>query len=815
MPIPFDFVLQSAIPCRHEEWNRSRRANGHAVRIVLCIWGGAITVLCGQSPPPDPQLEVLSDDGHVSVEWKSRPGRLYRLQENATLADDGWQLADGNEWIYGLGQQISYGVHTFTPTGGPGDPLTPRIISAHFFTVSEFSNPAKWLISWQGDYAGQVLIDHHYLPANLPPFLTVAVDLPPELALPENIDVDGLSSVTVMRHTMNWQPAFLTDSSLAEANLSPGQSSELARLFAADSALDAAISGGGAGSHSTSTAGGGPASAYRLQWYWADTDGDGIPDWMEFGQTGTDPFHPDSDRDGFLDGDELAFGGDPTDPSITINVGLDTSDFLQRAVIKLTGDDSSLTVEAQKGDKKWPVLLSMAGPNESELPLTRGVIYHFQFELVISPGFTGTQNASLEVEPKAPETDWKWHLEMPTGKITLTEDGTSGTSAPADDKAEKTLVPAEIVPADDQPGKTGDQIPSINAENGEKHYVSPKADEDPADPFAEPYVILKAVEVDEELFDEFLEWECIPSANGSVDPYDSTKFRVKRDATGKTTVKLNGLEGGEEGDRMNVWVIWANLSDSTIDATYEFNGDVPIPDVSPPGRGSVYGAKAPSATYGWQFVFDIEPKEIVDLDQDIPNLRGENVSEPPGASAVYAGGGSADTATKKWDVSRRMRITFLNPSLIPSESLEETIPGAYVGGQPVEEDTPIDFPEDPVAGNDDSLLNDERVNPYEASSFAGLEHDEGQVSSFDIPTATVMQRWGAVDATFAVVTNFQEFVRLELVNPGRTGGTKWFRISDYVDWHNNMRSNWEPATPTKQSHWADDGSSSGYGHVEP
>ncbi|MCR5528655.1 MAG: cellulose binding domain-containing protein [Saccharofermentans sp.] len=46
-----------------------------------------------------------------------------------------------------------------------------------------------------------------------------------------------------------------------------------------------------------------------------DTDGDKLKDGEEFYTYGTDPKNPDSDDDGILDGDEIAIGKDPTDPS--------------------------------------------------------------------------------------------------------------------------------------------------------------------------------------------------------------------------------------------------------------------------------------------------------------------------------------------------------------------------------------------------------------------------------------------------------------------------------------------------------------------
>ena len=46
----------------------------------------------------------------------------------------------------------------------------------------------------------------------------------------------------------------------------------------------------------------------------ADTDGDGLSDWMEVAIYGTNPLDPDTDRDGFIDGIEILYGTDPLVP---------------------------------------------------------------------------------------------------------------------------------------------------------------------------------------------------------------------------------------------------------------------------------------------------------------------------------------------------------------------------------------------------------------------------------------------------------------------------------------------------------------------
>ncbi len=57
-----------------------------------------------------------------------------------------------------------------------------------------------------------------------------------------------------------------------------------------------------------------PVAAYRLTGGELDSDGDGLPDWLEL-MIGTDPYNPDSDGDGLTDGEEFwIYFTDPLNP---------------------------------------------------------------------------------------------------------------------------------------------------------------------------------------------------------------------------------------------------------------------------------------------------------------------------------------------------------------------------------------------------------------------------------------------------------------------------------------------------------------------
>ena len=261
--------------------------------MALCAVGGASAQ----------EIEVVDDAGLVSVEWETRPGVAYRLQGSGDLG--GWSNADGDGWLYGLGQRISYAVHSYDPGGGGGaPPLGEPPSSSHTFVVSEFAAQNKLLVSWGGDHAGQVLLARSALPVGLPPVLSVEVD----------DGGGGHYALSFMVMGMAWQPAYLSDPALVQANLSGGQSAELAQLTGAYTEIATAIANGAGSTQGSSAAPGGARHFYRLELDHPDSDGDGLPDWREF-EENTSAFHRDTDRDGYGDGWEVANGLDPGSPT--------------------------------------------------------------------------------------------------------------------------------------------------------------------------------------------------------------------------------------------------------------------------------------------------------------------------------------------------------------------------------------------------------------------------------------------------------------------------------------------------------------------
>jgi hypothetical protein len=357
------------------------------------------------------------------------------------------------------------------------------------------------------------------------------------------------------------------------------------------------------------------------------------------------------------------------------------------------------------------------------------------------------------------------------------------------------LQRVSIVPADNMAGVIGDVVESVMPGSEIKHFVTPKKTAE----LSQDYVELIATGVDATVFDQVLQWE-----GGEAGGASNTR-RVKRDAAGKTEVKLLPKNGSGAVCQMNVWVVWCDVTTTSGLASFgNFMG------------GAIYEVSQ-QPTEGWRFVFKIQPASILDqATQERPKLSGVKRKDPPGAGSVYtikpylkAG----DTATKQWDVSRQYQLTIRNSGGIPKVDLEQGgVASAWIKNQPAVADTPVPFPSSDVEGNDDPLVSDEDVNPYAMkTNDPKLNHQQGELSSCDAPFLRVLDLWGEAGRSYAVEYNFKEFARVELWDGKRTSGPFWFRISDHVKWHHYLDSIYDNAAVQ----WKDASSSSGIDHPKP
>jgi len=210
----------------------------------------------------------------------------------------------------------------------------------------------------------------------------------------------------------------------------------------------------------------------------------------------------------------------------------------------------------------------------------------------------------------------------------------------------------------------------------------------------------------------------------------------------------------------------------------------------------------------WTFEFTIKPAELIPdnmANEDVPDLRGANktavpgankpyfLSPPPPASPVFA---DSNIEKEKWDVTRTVSISVLNNSLLSQEDLGG---GPMWQGQPAgrnETTFVLDFPEDPVEGNDDPLLFDEASNPYvdfAIPNFPDLDHPLRGMTSRDKVKWVVPNGVGIEGDKIQIDFSFREFCRLEI-------NKIWYRTSDYIKWDVCIDFVRENET------WTDDGS---------
>lgn len=293
-------------------------------------------------------LDIEQSDGVVTASWPTTPGLVYQLQRLDPGELQPWSPANPNGgWIYGLGQQVSIGIHSFELASGTGNP--PESPSASYsFSICSFDSQSKMLIAWGGDTGAQVLVDRSSLPADLPPVDVFTVDN----------DQGGHFSLTLAQFVTPWSPDYASNPDFSRDNLTGGQEETLSKLLDASSAIadQVASRSGNPAAYTLSTATGNETGVFRLVVGWADSDADGVPDWLEY-ELGTNPFHSDSNFDGEgdneedSDGDthpdyvERKLGSDPYDDSSVPDVDYD---ILEIGVSNVS--DEWMLVEAGSGE---------------------------------------------------------------------------------------------------------------------------------------------------------------------------------------------------------------------------------------------------------------------------------------------------------------------------------------------------------------------------------------------------------------------------------------------------------------------------------
>jgi hypothetical protein len=261
---------------------------------------------------PEPRVETGAN-GLVSLVWQSRAGSVFTVESSTDAVN--WVSVDS---YYGLGQQMQLAVAQMPPAnnnGGSVLPPPPSSTLSAYFILSFFEQNQKTLVFWRD--AGQAvmaLVDLNFKDVSIPLFMADITD---------SAGQDYALSFT--RANLAWNASFETDFA-GTAHLSPSQAERLAILTNNYAAIHAAMAAAAAGGSYNGSAQGGPVvgggggggarAFYRIVVEEADSDGDGLPDSLEF-LIGSNPFATDTDGDGYDDGWELTYGSDPWNPAST------------------------------------------------------------------------------------------------------------------------------------------------------------------------------------------------------------------------------------------------------------------------------------------------------------------------------------------------------------------------------------------------------------------------------------------------------------------------------------------------------------------
>lgn len=568
-----------------------------------------------------------------------------------------------------------------------------------------------------------------------------------------------------------------------------------------------------------------PLSAIGINGGSGDLDGDGVSNVDEF-QNKTKPNVIDTDGDGVSDVVEIGQASDPNNPA---DQGKPPIDPIETVNFATWGDFATWRMTIKGMGPRDNRELFVTAPNFNQQvnknhKLLKNNKYKITLYFIASvPELANSWycwEAKVDGFPSAPSFyqlgNYQVGARTTSGKskivknhwLLINTDGLLTTHLHSENVNKASyltayLNPVGIAPDVNQSGITGAQIVSNKGDTGEKHYVSPKKTAEIPDDF----VVLKATGMEPNIFTQELEWE-----GGEAHPTDVMKRRVKRDAAEKIVVKIKAKQGGDEASKMNVWIVWSeNVAIPAVG--YDFLGAG-----NPTDRWSY--SSSPRREDFWRFRFTIQPSEII-TGLDRPKLDGQNITKPPGHATLHHGLTQypADHASLKWDTSRQLEVTVVNPNLIPKVKFPNL---PEYANQPKAVDIPIAFPTDAVQGNDDpggTGFLDEDSNPYvayEVQTNPNLSHGIGQISCSDRPEFPFLNSTGVQGATLAHLANFKEFARLNLTSSEQNAvdGQGWFRISDYALWHCMTAATFgEHPTGSGVFRWMDAGSASATGKL--
>jgi Bacterial Ig-like domain (group 2) len=237
-----------------------------------------------------------------------------------------------------------------------------------------------------------------------------------------------------------------------------------------------------------------------------------------------------------------------------------------------------------------------------------------------------------------------------------------------------------------------------------------------------------------------IDWE-----GATEDPANPLKATLSKATASKNIVNIK--YNGNVIKELRVWVVWATITSADVPIEYFGN----VNGVGSPGEvGAIIRG-------GYTFTHTIQPPVII-TDFDRPDFSGSNTIPPPGGNHPIFGDPLSGGANKKWDNSRQIRLSNINPNgLLNGDFAQPAFPN-------------ISYPANDVEGNDDRSVGDETNDPYTNTVLTGS----------DRPQTGIKHSAGIDSDTYEARLQFKEFTRLEIE------GT-WYRISDYYLWRIHLK----------------------------